>query len=99
MTEPTGLQQLDDLINRLIEKDQSGDEIDPLDVAHELGQIRAQLMAMPTVHRTEEDQRHFRCEACGTISHGDVAPARCARCGKTQFINVDIDRSGAAASA
>jgi len=99
MNEPTGLQQLDDLINRLIEKDQTGDEIDPLDVAHELGRIRAQLMAMPTVHRTDEDERHFRCESCGTISHGDTAPARCRRCGGKQFINVDIDRPGAASPA
>jgi rubrerythrin len=99
MTEPTGLQQLDELINRLIEKDQTGDEIDPLDVAHELGRIRAQIMGMPTVHRSDQDERHFRCEACGTISHGDVAPARCARCSKTKFINVDIDAPGAAAPA
>lgn len=92
MAEPTGLQRLDALINRLIEADQTGDEIDPLDVARELGEIRALLMAMPTVHRSDEDLRHFRCEACGTISHGDAAPARCARCGKPKFINVDIDR-------
>lgn len=92
MAEQTGLQRLDTLINRLIETDQTGDEIDPFDVARELGEIRALLLAMPTVHRSEEDQRHFRCEACGTISHGDAAPASCARCGKPKFINVDIDR-------
>jgi rubrerythrin len=96
MDERTGLQQLDDLINRLIEKDQTGDEIDPLDIAKELGQIKAQLMAMPTVHRSEADLRHFRCEECGTISHGDVAPARCARCGKERFLNVDIDSASPA---
>jgi rubrerythrin len=90
MAEATGLQRLDALINRLIENDQTGEEIDPFDVARELGEIRALLMAMPTVHRSEADLRHFRCEACGTISHGEVAPARCARCGQPRFINVDI---------
>ena len=91
MTEASGLTRLDALMNRLIERDQTGDEIDPLDVARELGEIRAELMAMPTVHRGAEDLRHFRCEACGTIMHGDTAPARCAHCAKTRFVNVDIE--------
>lgn len=90
MNEQTGLQRLDALINRLIETDQVGDEIAPFDLARELGEIRAAIMAMPTVHRADEDQRHFRCEACGTITHGDGQPVRCARCGKTAFVNVDI---------
>jgi rubrerythrin len=91
MEEPSGLERLDGLMNRLIEADQTGGEIDPLDVARELGEIRSLLMAMPTVHRSADDLRHFRCEACGTISHGGVAPERCARCGKATFINVDIE--------
>ena len=90
MTELTGLQHLDTLMNRLIEKDQTGEEIDPLDVARELGEIRSQLMGMPTVQRSADDLRHFRCEACGTIMHGEALPARCGRCGKTKLINVDI---------
>lgn len=93
MEEPSGVQRLDELMNRLIEADQTGSEIDPLDVARELGEIRSLLMAMPTVHRSAEDQRHFRCEACGTISHGNATPASCARCGKSSFINVDIEPS------
>lgn len=93
MDEATGLERLDTLMNRLIEADQGGDEIDPLDVARELGEIRSLLMATPTVHRSPEDMRHFRCEECGTISHGDGAPARCARCGRTKLINVDIERA------
>ncbi len=92
MAEQTGIQRLDALINRLIETDQAGEEIEPREVARELGDIRAQLMAMPTVHRSDQDLRHYRCEACGTITHGDAAPARCARCGKNKFVNVDIDR-------
>ncbi len=91
MTEQSGLQRLDALINRLIESDQTTDEVSAFDLARELGEIRALLMAMPTVHRTSDDLRHFRCEACGTIMHGDARPARCARCGKTQFVNVDIE--------
>lgn len=92
MADETGLERLDGLINRLIESDQTGDEIDPFDVARELGEIRSLLMAMPTVHRTDEDMRHYRCESCGTITHGDAPPARCARCGKTTLVNVDIER-------
>lgn len=91
MTEPSGIQRLDALINRLIDADQTGDEIALFDVAKELGEIRSALVAAPTVHRTEEDLRHYRCEACGTITHGEAAPARCSRCGKTKFVNVDIE--------
>lgn len=91
MAEQTGLEQLDALINRLIGADQAGEEIAPFDVARELGQIKADLLAMPTVQRSAEDQRHFRCEACGTISHGDSTPGRCGRCGGPKFINVDIE--------
>jgi rubrerythrin len=35
--------------------------------------------------------RHFRCESCGTISHGEATPTRCARCGSKKFVNVDIE--------
>ena len=87
----SGVARLDALINRLIETDQTGGEIDPFDVARELGDIRAELMAMPTVQRSPDDLRHFRCEACGTIMHGDAPPVRCARCGKTKLANVDIE--------
>ncbi len=90
MVDATGLQRFDALINRLIESDQAGEEIAPFDVARELGEIRSLLMAMPTVHRSAADQRHFRCEACGTILHGDDPPARCVRCGGSKFVNVDI---------
>jgi rubrerythrin len=91
MNEATGLEQLDSLINRLIEADQAGEEIAPMDLARELGGVRAALMATPTVHRSAADQRHFRCESCGTITHGDSTPARCARCGGPKFVNVDIE--------
>ncbi len=91
MAGETGLERLDALMNRLIGNDQTGEEIDPFDIARELGEIRSLLMAMPTVHRSADDLRHFRCEACGTITHGLVTPARCGRCGKPKFINVDIE--------
>ena len=91
IAETTGIEQLDALINRLIGADQAGTEIDPFDVARELGEIRSLLMAMPTVHRGAEDLRHFRCESCGTISHGQATPQKCARCGSTKFVNVDIE--------
>lgn len=91
MTEQSGIQRLDALINRLIEVDQTGGEIAPFDVAKELGEIRSLLIAAPTVHRGSEDLRHYRCESCATIMHGDGAPARCARCGSPKFVNVDIE--------
>jgi len=91
MGEPSGMQRLDTLINELIEADQTGSEIDPMDVARELGEIKSQLLAMPTVHRGAEDLRHFRCETCGTITHGNALPPRCKHCGGTSFVNVDIE--------
>jgi rubrerythrin len=89
--EPSGVQRLDTLINELIELDQTGGEIAPMDVARELGEIKSQLLVMPTVHRSADDLRHFRCEACGTITHGETSPASCKRCGGAKFLNVDIE--------
>lgn len=94
MDESNGLQRLDALINRLIDSDQTGEDVAPFDLARELGEIRAQLMAMPVVHRSTADQRHYRCEACGTIVHGDGVPGSCPRCGGTALVNVDIRPTG-----
>lgn len=86
------LEQLDALMNRLVEADQTGAGIDPLRVASELGQIRQLLAEAPAVIRAKGGQRHFRCEACGTVVHGADAPARCPTCGGTKFFAADIEQ-------
>ncbi|HEV8470668.1 MAG TPA: hypothetical protein VGR46_13770 [Candidatus Limnocylindria bacterium] len=86
------LEQLDALMNRLVEADQTGAGIDPLRVASELGQIRQLLAEAPAVIRAKGGQKHFRCEACGTVVHGADAPARCPTCGGTKFFAADIEQ-------
>jgi rubrerythrin len=84
------LARLDALMNRLIDADQSGDEMQPLEIANELGAIRASLMSAPAVVPRSGGERHFRCDACGTIVHGTTAPRECPRCHKTVFHSADI---------
>ena len=86
------LERLDALMIRLVEADQTGAGIDPLRVASELGQIRQLLAEAPAVIRAKGGQRHFRCEACGTVVHGADAPARCPTCGGTKFFAADIEQ-------
>jgi rubrerythrin len=86
------LGRLDALMNRLIEADQTGSGMDPLNVANELGQIRQLLAESPAVIPAKGGQRHFRCEACGTVVHGADAPARCPTCGATKFFAADIEQ-------
>ncbi len=84
------LARLDALMNRLIDADQSGDELEPLEIANELGTIRASLMSAPAVVPRAGGEQHFRCDACGTIVHGTAAPRECPRCHKTVFHRADI---------
>ncbi len=86
------LERLDELMNRLIEADQTGSGIEPLAVASELGAIRQLLAEAPAVIRAAGGQKHFRCEACGTIAHGARAPDRCPTCGGRKFFAADIDQ-------
>jgi hypothetical protein len=86
------LERLDALMNRLVEADQTGSGIDPLRVAGELGQIRQLLAEAPAVVRAKGGQKHFRCEACGTISHGERQPERCPTCGGRKFFAADIEQ-------
>jgi len=78
------LERLDALMNRLVEADQTGAGIEPLHVASELGQIRQLLAESPAVIPAKGGQKHFRCEACGTVVHGTDAPSRCPTCGGTK---------------
>jgi Zn finger protein HypA/HybF involved in hydrogenase expression len=86
------LERLDALMNRLVEADQTGAGIEPLQVASELGQIRQLLAEAPAVIRAKGGQKHFRCEACGTVMHGAEAPERCPTCGGRKFFAADIEQ-------
>ena len=86
------LARLDALMNRLVEADQTGSGIDPLDIANELGEIRQLLAEAPAVVPAKGGQKHFRCEACGTISHGQTQPERCPTCGGQKFFAADIEQ-------
>jgi rubrerythrin len=86
------LERLDALMNRLVEADQTGAGMEPLRVASELGAIRHLLAEAPTVIPAKGGQKHFRCEACGTVVHGAAAPARCPTCGATKFFSADIEQ-------
>ena len=86
------LARLDALMNRLVEADQTGSGIDPLDIANELGEIRQLLAEAPAVVPAKGGQKHFRCEACGTISHGQTRPERCPTCGGQKFFAADIEQ-------
>src|SRR5256885_10671291 len=86
------LVRLDGLMNRLVEADQTGSGIDPLRIANELGQIRQLLAEAPAVVRAKGGQKHFRCEACGTISHGEHKPERCPTCGGRKFFAAGIEQ-------
>jgi hypothetical protein len=88
----TALQRLDTLMGELIEADQAGSGVDPLRVAQELGRIRALITQAPAVIRAAGGQMHFRCEACGTISHGSTQPERCPECGGTKLFKADMEQ-------
>ena len=45
----TTLERLDALMNRLVEADQTGNQLDPQGIAKEIGEIRASLMRGRTV--------------------------------------------------
>lgn len=86
------LERLDALMNSLVEADQTGSGMDPLRVAGELGKIRQLLAQSPMVIPAKGGQKHFRCEACGTVSHGSAAPTRCPTCGGKKFFSADIEQ-------
>lgn len=84
--------KLDELMRRLVEADQTGKGVEPLRLAAELDAIRAGLVrGRSVVPRAAGGERHYRCEACGTITHGQAAPASCPTCGKTVFYEADLE--------
>ena len=83
-------QRIDGLIQQLIEADQRGSGIEPMKVAHELGQIKALLARRKTVRPRAGGEGHWRCEACGTISHAAARPERCPECGAAALWAADL---------
>jgi len=95
MNEPAGQNELDkridDMIQRLIEADQRGSGIEPMTLAHELGEIKMMLARRKTIRpRPEGGEGHWRCERCGTITHAVAKPERCPECGATQLWPADL---------
>ena len=82
--------RLDALIQRLIEADQQGSEIEPMELAHELGEIKLLVARRKTILPRPGGERHWRCEACGTITHAVEKPLRCPRCGGVQLWSADL---------
>lgn len=92
MSVKEALARLDSVMAELIEADQTGEGIDPLRIAQELGQVRALMVESPAVVRRAGGAMHFRCEACGTIVHWTVTPARCTSCGGVKFFRADLEQ-------
>ena len=97
MNEPAGQNELnrriDDLIQRLIEADQRGSGIEPMKLAHELGEIKQLLARRKTIVPRPGGEGHWRCEACGTITHARAKPERCPQCGEAQLWPADLEQS------
>ncbi len=85
------MRRLDEVMAELIQADQTGEGMEPLRLAQELGRIRAMLLEAPAVLPRGDGQRHFRCENCGTITHGDAMPTRCPTCGGAKFFKADME--------
>ena len=91
--------RLDALIQRLIEADQQGSGLEPLTVAHELGEIKQALARRKTILPRPGGEPHWRCEACGTISHASAKPEKCQECGATQLWPADLEQSSVGSGA
>jgi hypothetical protein len=97
MKEPAGQNQLnarlDALIQRLIEADQKGTGIDPMPVAHELGEIKVLLARRKTILPRPGGEGHWRCETCGTITHAKAKPERCPQCDGKVLWPADLEQA------
>lgn len=87
------LERLDRVMNELVEADQNGSGVEPLQVARQLGEVRALLVEGASVIPRAGGEGHWRCENCGTISHGLAAPERCPTCGHQKFFKADLEQA------
>jgi len=82
--------RIDAMIQRLIEADQRGSDIEPMKLARELGEIKLLLARRKTIRPRPGGEGHWRCEACGTITHAAAKPGRCPECGATRLWPADL---------
>jgi rubrerythrin len=82
--------RIDAMIQRLIEADQRGSDIEPMKFAHELGEIKLLLARRKTIRPRPGGEGHWRCEACGTITHAATKPGRCPECGAARLWPADL---------
>ena len=85
-------QRIDAMIQSLIEADQRGSGIEPMKLAHELGEIKMLLARRKTILPRPGGEGHWRCEACGTITHANAKPDRCPQCDGTQLWPADLEQ-------
>ncbi len=91
--------RIDALIQKLIEADQRGSGIEPLKVAHELGEIKQALARRKTIRPRPGGEGHWRCEACGTITHASAKPEKCQECGGAQLWPADLEQANVGSGA
>jgi hypothetical protein len=84
-------QRIDALIKLLVDADQGSVGIEPLKVANELGAIKQLLARRQTVRPRSGGEHHWRCEACGTISHAAAKPRKCPECGGEALWEADLE--------
>ena len=84
--------RIDRMIQRLIEADQRGSGIEPMPLAHELGEIKLLLARRKTIVPRPGGEEHWRCEACGTITHARAKPDRCPQCDGTGLWPADLEQ-------
>jgi len=82
--------RIDAMIQQLIEADQRGSDIEPMKLARELGEIKLLLARRKTIRPRPGGEGHWRCEACGTITHAADKPGRCPECGATRLWPADL---------
>ncbi|HEX9269687.1 MAG TPA: hypothetical protein VF998_07580 [Candidatus Limnocylindria bacterium] len=85
-------ERIDALMQQLIEADQQGSGIEPLAVAHELGEIKQLIASRRTILPREGGEQHWRCERCGTITHAQDKPEACPNCGFRTLWAADIEQ-------
>ena len=84
--------RIDAMIQRLIEADQRGSGIEPMKLAHELGELKVLLARRKTILPRPGGEGHWRCEACGTITHARAKPERCPECDGTMLWPADLEQ-------
>src|SRR5258708_33716796 len=77
--------RLDAIIQGLIEADQRGSGMEPIKLAHELGEPKLLLARRRTIRPRPGGEGHWRCEACGTITPARARPAKGPQGGPTRL--------------